>query len=190
LQLWIHYKRVMPKRLPTKHLTTVANIDNWPCPALAAALLALVVAALCVWLILDDPVADVVTEVLLPLLPNSVVDIVAADPDTEVGLTATEIDPTSPVVVADAPDVLVAVALTPVLAGPNFSAPAVTPTGKYVISAGPSVEVTSSVVLNPLSVWLSVHTACVVPAKLHAMLAPPMTICIVEGPSITVAPPP
>jgi len=147
-----------------------------------------VFAALCVWLILDDPVADVVADSLL-LLPNSVVDVVAADPDPEVELTAREIDPTSPVVVV-APDVLVAVALTSVLAGPNFCAPAVTPTGKYVISAGPSVEVTSSVVLNPLSVWLSVHTACVVPAKLHAMLAPPMTICSVEGPSITVAPPP
>jgi hypothetical protein len=146
-----------------------------------------VFAALCVWLILDDPVADVVTDSLL-LLPNSVVDVVAVDPNPEVELTAREIDPTSPVV--DAPDVLVAVALAPVLAGPNFCAPAVTPTGKYVISAGPSVEVTSSVVLNPLSVWLSVHTACVVPAKLHAMLAPPMTICSVEGPSITVAPPP
>lgn len=127
-------------------------------------------------------------EVSLLLLLNSVVDVVAADPDPEVELTAREIDPTSPVVVADAPDVLVAVALTPVLAGPNFCAPAVTPIGKYVISAGPNVEVTSSVVLNPLSVWLSVHTACVVPAKLHAMLAPPMTICSVEGPSITVAP--
>jgi hypothetical protein len=66
--------------------------------------------------------------------------VVVADPDPEVELTITEIDPTSPV---DAPDVLVAVALTPVLAGPNFSAPAVTPTGKYVISVGPSVEVTS-----------------------------------------------
>ena len=44
--------------------------------------------------------------------------------------------------------------------------------------------------IHPLNVWLSVHTACVVPAKLHAMLAPPMTICSVEGPSITVAPPP
>ena len=107
---------------------------------MAAALLALVVAALCVWLILDDPVADVVAEVSLLLLLDSVV---AADPDPEVELTITEIDPTSPVVVADAPDVLVAVALTPVLAGPNFCAPAVTPTGKYVISAGPSVEVAS-----------------------------------------------
>jgi hypothetical protein len=107
---------------------------------LATALLALVVAALCVWLILDDPVADVVVEVSLLLLLNSVV----ADPDPEVEPTITEIDPTSPVVVADAPpDVLVAVALTPVLAGPNFSAPPVTPTGKYVISAGPSVEVAS-----------------------------------------------
>ena len=98
-------------------------------------MLALVVAALCVWLILDDPVADVVAEVSLLLLSNSVVDVVAADPEVE--LTITEIDPTSPVVVADA------VALTPVLAGPNFCAPAVTPMGKYVISAGPSVEVTS-----------------------------------------------
>ena len=172
---------------PTKHLTTVVNSDNRPCPALAAALLALVVAALCVWLILDDPVADIVAEVSPLLLLSSVVDVVVADPDPEVELTITEIDPTSPV---DAPDVLVAVALTPVLAGPNFCAPAVTPTGKYEISAGPSVEVTSSVVLNPLSVWLSVHTACVVPAKLHAMFTPPMTICNVEGPSITVAPPP
>jgi hypothetical protein len=136
----IRYKRVTPKMPPTKHLTTVVTSDNCPCPALAAALLALVVAALCVWLILDDPVADVVAEVSPLLLPNSVVDVVAADPDPEVELTITEIDPTSPV---DAPDVVVAVALTPVLAGPNFSAPAVTPTGKYVISVGPSVEVTS-----------------------------------------------
>jgi hypothetical protein len=87
---------------------------------------------------LDIPVvdeADRLAAVPLLLPPNPVID--AAAPEVE--LTATEIDPTNPVVVVDAllpvPDVLDAVALTVVLAGPSFSAPAVIPTGKYVISA-------------------------------------------------------
>jgi hypothetical protein len=108
----------------------------------------------------------------------------------EVELTATEIDPISPVAVVV--EGLVALAL--VLAGPSFSAPAVMPTGKNVISAGPSVDVVTCDVLNPLRVWLMVQTACVVPATLHATVSrgtldERRTSCSVEGPSITVAPP-
>jgi hypothetical protein len=134
--------------------------------------------------------ADVLAEV------PPLIEVVPTEPEVE--LTATEIEATNPVVV-DAlpvpPDVLVALALTLVLAGPSFSAPAVTPTGKNVISACPSVEVTTCDVLNPLSVSLVVHTACVVPARLHAMVSrgtfdERSTICSVEGPSMTVAPPP
>jgi hypothetical protein len=125
-----------------------------------------------------------------------VIVVVPIDPEFE--LTATEIEPTNPVVVDVLPvpaDVLVALALTLVLAGPSFSAPAVTPTGKNVMSACPSVDVTTCDVLNPLSVSLVVHTACVVPARLHAMVSrgtfdERSTICTVEGPSMTVAPPP
>ena len=108
---------------------------------------------------LDVPLGEEEDLLALLLLIGVVVEVVAANPDVELELTATETDPTSPVVVVVLPvpslaEVLEAVALRIVLAGPSFSAPAVTPTGKYVTSAGPSVDVTSSVVLYPLSVWL------------------------------------
>ena len=191
----------------SKHLTAAAGKETCPSPALDAALLALVAdgLAVCVWLMLNVAMADE-TEVVVSIeLIASVAEVVVDDPDALFELIATEIDPTTPDVVVEAlpiPPLDVPVALALVLpgafvlvlalalAGPSLSAPAVTPTGKYVISAGPSVDVTSSVVLYPLSVWLWVHTAWVVPARLHAMLSPAITICRVVGPSTMVAPPP
>lgn len=117
----------------------------------------------------------------------------------EVELAAIESDPTGPAVVEDAlmgpPPVLEAVALPPLLAAPSFSAPAVILIGKNVISAGPSVDVVTCDVLYPLRVSLMVQTACVVPARLHAMVSrgtldERRINRSVEGPSMTVAPPP
>ena len=96
---------------------------------------------------LELPFVAATDLVVLLLLTDSPIEEVAPVPDAEVELAATEIDPRTPVVVVDtlpaSPLRPVLVALALALAGPSFSAPAVTPTGKYVISAGPRVDVTS-----------------------------------------------
>lgn len=145
---------------------------------------------------LDSAVADATDPLAAvpPLLLTSpVIEVLVS----AVALPARDTDPTTSVVVdapLASPDVCDAVALTLVLAGASFSAPAVIPTGKKVMSAGPSVDVTTCDVLYPFSVWLAVQTACVVPARSQAMVSRgPLDErrinCSVEGPSITVAPP-
>ena len=134
------------------------------------------------------------------LLLDSILELAVTDAANEV--ENSEVDTADAVVLT--PDavatlaVLVASALVLVLVAPlplNKLAPAVTTTGRYVISDCPSVVVINSVVWYPLIVWLIVHTAAVVPDMSQLIVSNGWLFekrpsCIVDGPPIAVTPSP
>jgi hypothetical protein len=195
--MMVGYRKIAANAPANMQLTDMPNNDDWTLFVLSAELLVPEAAELAawVWLMLDVRVVDETEWLAAVPLTAPVTEAVAP----EVELAAIESDPTSPAVVEDAlmgpPPVLEAVALPLLPAAPSFSAPAVILIGKNVISAGPSVDVVTCDVLYPLRVSLMVQTACVVPARLHAMVSrgtldERRINCSVEGPSMTVAPPP